>query len=146
MTNSKELYINQLKGFANTISDVTGPGGSLINFEKRRKQWSVFRTIEEHQGRPYAYEYDGACGGFLYHAEIWPIENVPGKIRSIQHPPPPDCRPELIDIQRVTKNSAQASEDGIPGYQDDDQDTDVRFSTLNDPFPFPPSFLLIERI
>lgn len=74
--------------------------GSLINFDRRRKQWSVFRGFEIYQLRPYSYEYDGLCGGYLYHCEIYSIEEIEEKIAGLKRPAPPDCRPELIDIQK----------------------------------------------
>jgi hypothetical protein len=74
--------------------------GKMINFERRRKQWDIYRIFEIYQSRPYTFEYDGTCGGYLYRAEILTPEQVEEKLSSLNRPAPPDCRPELIDIQK----------------------------------------------
>lgn len=86
------------------MSDVTG---NLINFERRRKQYDVFRIFEGYHARPYSYEYDGVCGGFLYHGQILSMDEILEMLKTIKRPSPPDCRPELIDIQKNYENNAQ---------------------------------------
>jgi len=113
-----EIYINQLNGITNLMSDVTG---SLINFERRRKQYDIYRVFEVYQGRPYPYEYDGTCGGYLYHCEIYGMDVIEQKLSSISRPKAPDCRPELIDIQKNYDVPSASTVDST-----DDNDTIVR--------------------
>jgi len=92
-----DTNINQLNGI---ISLIPENAGKMIHFDRRKKQWDVYHTFEVYQGRPYSYEYDGTCGGYLYRAEILSMEEIEEKIAAITRPAPPDCRPELIDIQK----------------------------------------------
>ena len=102
-----DTYINQLNGITNLLTE---KNGNLINFERRRKQYDVYKIFKIYQGRPYTYDYDGACGGYLYHSKILSPNAIEEKLKTIERPNPPDCRPELIDI---TKN--YTTNDGTVG-------------------------------
>lgn len=117
-----DIYISQLNGITNLMSDSTG---SLINFERRRKQWDIFRIFEIYQGRPYPYEYDGACGGYLYHATIYSMDQIDAALAKIKKPAPPDCRPELIDIQKNFEVN-ELGDDEINEEEDDFNPTEEK--------------------
>jgi len=112
-----DTYINQLNGISTMIPEVTG---KMINFERRRKQWDIFRVFEIHQGHPYTFEYDGTCGGYLYRAEILPMEDIEAKLSAISRPGPPDCRPEIIDIHKNYQASANDTNDLGVVVEDDE--------------------------
>jgi len=99
-----DLYITQFSGIANLMSDFTGNNSQLINFERRRKQWEVFRILETYQGIPYTFEYAGPCGGFLYHSGVCDDEAIHQALQAVERPAPPDIRPELRDF-RVSSSS-----------------------------------------
>ena len=109
------------------IPEVTG---KMINFERRRKQWDIFRVFEIHQGHPYTFEYDGTCGGYLYRAEILPMEDIEAKPSAISRPGPPDCRPEIIDIHKNYQASANDTNDLGVVVEDDVRILSAFFSNM----------------
>lgn len=107
-----DLYITQLTGISNLMSDFTGTTNQLINFERRRKQWEVFRVLETYQGIPYTFEYSGPCGGFLYHCGVCDDEAINQALSNVERPAPPEIRPELRDF-RVSTSSDSAQDYGM---------------------------------
>jgi len=118
-------YLNQLTGIINLMSDVAGPNGSLINFERRRKQWEVFRVFETYQATPFTFEYSGTVGGFLYHSNVWEKEQILSSMRSVDKPKPPDVRPELRDFHGNSAINVESIVDDSYGVSNGDDDSQV---------------------
>jgi hypothetical protein len=102
------------------MSDFTGNNSQLINFERRRKQWEVFRVLETYQGLPYSFEYAGPCGGFLYHSGVCDDEAISQALKAVERPAPPDIRPELRDFRVSSSSTGGDSNQEFSMNLDDD--------------------------
>lgn len=99
-----EAYLRRLNQFHDTFPDFIDSASSIINFEKRKKFYEVYKEcFEKHKNNPFPFRLDETFQSYLLHVPIYEEEDIKRLAKSFPLEGPPSQRPTIHDLPAATR-------------------------------------------